>query len=205
VDEVFLRLGSYLRDTATTYFHGNPLGDTFFTPRRCYKQAAPGQPVRTLVPAYGAARRADGSRYLSSHWDDFDHCADVTALSAAALRALRRLGMFDRPGPPPFRAEGESLLAIHNELAHCALTTFRYFSRTSRDPRNWKSAQLAKGFGDPEWVVKNKIGFPSHAPAPLRKLSWWFNGSLLQFRLLDEAGVTIDTLRPGAIQPSECR
>ena len=205
VDEVFLQLGRYLRDTATTYFYGNPLGDTFFTPRRCYRPAAAGQPVRTLIPAYGAARRVDGSRYLSSQWDDFDHCSDATALSAAALRALRRLGGFDRPGPHSFRTEGESLLAMHNELAHCALTTFRYSSRTNRDPRNWKSAQLAKGLADPEWIVKNKIGFPSHAPAPLRKLSWWFNGSLLQFRLLDEAGVTIDTLRPGTIQPAECR
>ena len=184
VDEVLLRLGRYLRDTATTYFYGNPLGDTFFTPKRCYKHAPLGQPVRTLVPAYGAARRADGSRYLSSEWDDFDHCADATALSAAALRAARRLNEFDRPGPAPFRTEGDSLLAMHHELAHCALTTFEYFSRTNRDPRRWTSAELAKGFGDPEWIVANKIGFPSHATAPLRKLSWWFNGSLLQFRLL---------------------
>ena len=205
VDEVFVRFGRYLRDTGSTYFYGNPLGDTFFKPARCYKPAAPGQPVRTLIPAYGAASRADGSRYILSQWDDFDHCADATALSAAALRALRRTDGFDRPGPAPFRTEGESFLALHHELAHCALVAFQHFSRTNRDPRNWKSAQLAKGFGDPEWVVKNKIGFPSHAPAPLRKLSWWFNGSLLQFRLLEEAGVTIDKLRPGAIQPAECR
>ena len=38
----------------------------------------------------------------------------------------------------------------------------------------------------------------------LRKLSWWFNGSLLQFRLLEEAKVSIDSLRPGAIQPPSC-
>jgi hypothetical protein len=92
--------------------------------------------------------------------------------------------MFDRPGPPLSGPKGV-LLAIHNELAHCALTTFRYFSRTNRDPRNWKSA-AGKGFGDPEWIVRTRSGSEPR-PAP-RKLSWWFNGSLLRFRLLDEAG-----------------
>jgi len=205
VDEVFVRFGRYLRDTGSTYFYGNPIGDTFLRPARCYKPAAPSQPVRTLIPVYGAGRRADGSRYVQGNWDDFDHCADATALSAAALRALRRTGGFDRPGPQPFETEGDSFFALHHEFAHCALVTFRYFSRPNRDPRNWTSAQLVKGFGDPAFVVNNKIGFASHYPAPLRKLSWWFNGSLLQFRLLEEAGLGIDGLRPGAIQPTGCQ
>ena len=204
VDEVFVRLGRFLRDTGSTYFYGNPLGDTFFTPKRCYKPTAPLQPVRTLTTLYGAGRRSDGTRYALSNWDDFDHCADATAISAAALRSLRKTGGYDRPGPRPFTSEGDSFFALHHEFAHCALVAFRYFSRPNRDPRNWTSAQLAKGYGDPKFVVTNKIGYPTHGPSPLRKVSWWFNGSLLQFGLLEQAGLGVEGLQPGAIQPATC-
>ncbi len=89
-------------------------------------------------------------------------------------------------------------------VAHCALWAFQYFSRPNRDPRRWTSAQLAKGYGDPNFVITNKIGFATHEPAPLRKLSWWFNGSLLQFGLLEQAGLGVEALQPGAIQPATC-
>ncbi len=51
------------------------------------------------------------------------------------------------------------------------------------------------------FVTDNKIGFPSHNVDPQRKLSWWFNGSLGQFALLKEAGISVPALRPGAVQP----
>jgi hypothetical protein len=39
---------------------------------------------------------------------------------------------------------------------------------------------------------------------PQRKLSWWFNTSMLDFRLLGDAAVSIGELDAGKIQPSGC-
>jgi hypothetical protein len=85
VDEVFLRLGRYLRDTATTYFHGNPLGDTFFTPRRCYNKPRRDNRCERLSPPAGRPGRLTGAVTSAATGTTSDHCADVTALSAAAL------------------------------------------------------------------------------------------------------------------------
>jgi len=37
--------------------------------------------------------------------------------------------------------------------------------------------------------------------SPQRKLSWWFNTSMLQFGLLKDAGIKVPVLRPGVVQP----
>jgi hypothetical protein len=55
------------------------------------------------------------------------------------------------------------------------------------------------------FIRANKIGYPSHAVSPQRKLGWWFNTSLLQFGLLRQANISIPQLTPGLIQPPGCR
>ena len=205
VDEFFVRLCRFLRDTGTTYFYGNPLNDSFMSPRIFFKPAPPHQDVRILIPMYGAGLWPDGRRYAQIEWDDFNHCSDVTAVTAAGIRALRRQAAFDKPFAGPFRTEGESFLALHHELSFCAETTFVYFSRTGRDPRHLTSSTLAAAAAQPDWLLKNNIGFPSYPSGPPRKLSWWFNSSLLQYGLLREAGVPMTELRPGAVQPGMSR
>jgi hypothetical protein len=66
----------------------------------------------------------------------------------------------------------------------------------------WTSSQLAPGLGDPATFIRqNKIGWPIGNLSPQRKLSWWFNMSMLQFGLLNDAGITVPVLTPGVIQP----
>jgi hypothetical protein len=204
-DEIFVRLARFLRDTGTTYFQKNPLGDEFLSPSVCYDPSM-GDQTRQLVPLYGSGLRADGTRDDQGEWDDFEHCADSTAMTAAALRALKREGKFDAGGPiGPFSSEGASFLALHHEFAACAQADFVNWTRTMRDPASWSSSQLSAGLSDPQkFIAQNKIGFPSHPTTPLRKLSWWFNSSMLQFGLLEEAGITVPKLEPGQVQKAGC-
>ena len=51
------------------------------------------------------------------------------------------------------------------------------------------------------FILANRIGFPSHPSTPLRKLSWWFNTSMLQLAMLREAGIALPAPSPGAVQP----
>jgi hypothetical protein len=205
VDEIFVRLARFLRDTGTSYFDANPADDTFLEPSICYDPAA-GEDARRLVPLYGAGRTFDKTRKNQGEYDDFEHCADATALTAAAIRALKRTGHYDEGGPiGPFPSEGASFLALHHELASCAQRTFAGWHRPKRDPAAWSSEELGAGLGDPASFIRaNKIGWPSHPSVPLRKLSWWFNMSMLQFALLDEAGVTLAALEPGAVKGAGC-
>jgi hypothetical protein len=204
VDEIFVRLGRYLRDVGTSYFTTDPHDDTFMAPSVCDDPAA-GENQRRLVPLYGAGLDASGTRVNSGDWADFEHCSDATALTAAALRALVRQGGFDQNPVGPFASEGESLLALHRELASCAERTFKEQTRLKRDPSSWTSAELAAGASDPTaFIEANKIGFPIHVQMPQRKLSWWFNTSMLDFRLLADAKVSIGALDTGKLQPSAC-
>ena len=157
-----------------------------------------------LTPLYGSGLFASGTRRNYGEWDDFEHCTDATALTAAALRALARQGKLDQGGPiGPFPTEGASLVQLHHEFAFCSQTTFAYWTRLRRDPAVWTSADLAPGAADPAtFILANRIGFPSHPSTPLRKLSWWFNTSMLQFAMLREAGIALPVLSPGAVQPS---
>jgi hypothetical protein len=83
--------------------------------------------------------------------------------------------------------------------------TFEGWTRPKRDPASWTSAELADGVSNPQkFILDNKIGFPSHGSTPMRKLSWWFNSSMLQYGLLGEAGVAISELKPGAVQKAGC-
>jgi hypothetical protein len=125
----------------------------------------------------------------------------VSLVTAAALRALRRSGGWDRPAPAPFASEGASILALHHELAYCAFNAFRYYVRERRDPRTWSSTELAEGYGRPGWVEDKKIGWPSFDVSPMRKYGWWFNGSLETWAILRDAGLDFTSLRPGAVQP----
>lgn len=205
VDEIFIRLARFLRDVGTSYFTTDPLDDTFMSPSVCDDPSAGGH-RRRLVPLYGAGLNASGTRINKGEWSDFEHCADATALSAAALRALKRTGQYDKNPLGPFKSEGESILQLHHELLSCAERTFEEETRPKRNPAAWTSAELAAGAADPaNFIDSNKIGYPAHMQEPARKLSWWFNTSMQQFSLLAEVGIRIDTLRPGAIQPANCK
>jgi len=158
------------------------------------------------MPLYGAGRGADQTRVNSGNSDDVEHCSDTMALTAAALRALKRQGKYDQGGPlGPFASEGESFLQLHNEFASCAQRVFQGWIRKGHDPGSWTSASLAPGLSNPaQFVTDNKIGFPVYTVSPERKLSWWFNHSMLQYGLLLDAGASISKLTPGKVQPSGC-
>ena len=201
VDDVFVRLTRFLRDTGSAYLTGDVQDDTFLRPSVAY-DAADGDNARMLVPLYGAGLGADGTRQNFGEFDDQQHCLDATALVAAGLRGLRREHSFDDNPVGPFASEGQSFIALEQELASCAQRVFADQTRTMRDPHSWTSDALAAGLPDPAgFIAENKIGFPSHNNAPERRLSWWFNSGLLDFALLHDAGVTLDAVRPGAVQP----
>ncbi|PYR75968.1 MAG: hypothetical protein DMF87_19165 [Acidobacteria bacterium] len=200
-DEVFVRLARYLRDVGSSYFGYGPVDDTFLHPSIPY-DPADGENTRRLVPLYGSGLGPDLVRRNFGEYDDIQHCTDATALTAVALRALKRQGTYDLNPIGPFASEGESFLAMHHEFAACAKQTFGDEWRPRRDPREWTSSQLAPGLGDPATFIRqNKIGWPIGNLSPQRKLSWWFNMSMLQFGLLNDAGITVPVLTPGIIQP----
>ncbi len=207
-DEIFIRLGRSLRDRGTNYFHGNPLSDSFLAPKECY--AAGDEEPRMLVPLYGFGMRADGSRAPHPEYEDAEHCPDATALTAAAIRGLKRTARFDGPGVGPFKTEGASMVALHEELTVCADRVLKNWVRKGRDPRRATSEQLAEAYSfgmkdkQNEWLESQHIGYPWHVTTPQRKLSWWFNGSLEQYRMLADAGVSFPSVRAGWIQPAGC-
>lgn len=206
VDEMFIRLTRYLRDVGTAYSdpaYGNA-DDTFLHPKA--PSAAPGdEDQRVLVPLYGAGLKKNGQRANYGEYDDYLHCLDATAITAAGLRALRRTGGYDQNPLGPFASEGESFLALHEELASCAALVFLDQARPHRNPAAWAGEkEFAQGLGNPEMFIKeNNIGNVSHNVSPQRKISWWFNAALEQFALLREAGVAISMLRSGWIQPGD--
>jgi hypothetical protein len=105
----------------------------------------------------------------------------------------------------PFKTEGDSFVALHQEFAACARATFADDSRPRRDPAAWTSAELAAGVADPvTFIATNLIGYPKYPTSPQRKLSWWFNMSMLQFGLLADAGVKLPAVMPGQVQPATC-
>jgi hypothetical protein len=209
VDDVFVHLTRALRDNGTNYFNTNPKGDSFLAPQLCWTPEDTEHP-RVLVPLYGFGIDAAGKRRTFAEYADSEHCADATALTAVAIRALKRQNKFDAPGVGPFKTEGESFVALHEELSYCAKRSFAEWTRTSRDPKSPTSKMLAEGYNDgnekaqADWLEKQRIGHPVHITAPTRKLSWWFNGSLSQFRMLEEADVSFPRLRPGFIQGPGC-
>jgi hypothetical protein len=205
VDEIFLQLARFLRDVGSAYMNANPLQDSFLAPSAPY----PGRldQVRHLIPLYGAGVLSDGTRVAQGFSSDEEHCTDATALTAAALRALVRQGTYDAGGPiGPFPSEGAALLALHHEFAFCSAWVFKQWDRSGRDPARVTSAFLASimsaaGGDSAAAIAKYGVGFPSHPSYPQRKLSWWFNTSMLQFALLREAGIKIPVLKPGSVQP----
>jgi hypothetical protein len=205
VDEIFVRLARFLRDVGSSYLdRSGRHDDTFLAPATCFDPAAGLTAERRLIPLYGSGLYADGTRHNAGEYSDYEHCPDATALTAAAVRALVRQGKFDQGGPiGPFASEGESLLQLHHEFAFCAQTTFKVRNATQyHDPRVWTSSKLAAGASDPAaFIAKFGIGFPSFMTSPQRKLSWWFNTSMLQFGLLKDTGIKVPALRPGVVQP----
>lgn len=201
VDEIFVHLTRFLRDTGSMYFRGNPLGDTFLAPSVCFDPADTENP-RVLFPAYGAGLDETGARVVRPEWDDFEHCADATALTAAAIRASKRLETFDLNPVGPFASEGESFVALHEEFAACARWAFAERIRPNRAPSRWSADELAEGLPDPEAFLRDqKIGWPVYDISPRRKISWWFNSSMLQVELLRSAGVTMPTAEGGSVWP----
>lgn len=202
IDEIFIRLTRFLRDTGSAYFQGDVLQDDFLHPSVAYDPRQDLADQRILVPLYGAGIDQNGKRQNFGDYDDFQHCVDATTLTAVGLRALRRTGTYDQSPIGPFPSEGASFLALHHELAFCAYVTFLGQTRTNRDPATLTPDLLATGLGNPaQFIEENEIGYPLHNTSPQRKLSWWFNGALAQFALLKEAGISVPELHPGAIQP----
>jgi hypothetical protein len=207
VDEIFVRLTRYLRDIGTAYFDNNRtnLDDTFLHPATP-SRSPDDEDQRLLVPLYGAGLGADGVRRNFGEFDDYEHCLDATAITAAGLRALKRQGGYDRHPIGPFASEGASFLALHQEFAFCAEWTFATDSRPHRNPATWAGpaaeAELATGLSNPaKFIADNNIGNISHNVSPSRKISWWFNAALEQFALLREARIAIPVLHAGTIQP----
>lgn len=207
VDAIFIRLTRYLRDVGTAYFDNSNLyeDDTFLRPS-IPSAPADAEDQRLLVPLYGAGLGVDGQRVPAGEWDDYLHCLDATAITAAGLRSLKRTGGYDQNPIGPFASEGESFLALHEELAFCAAWTFADQTRPHRDPATWMgpdaAAKLAAGIDDPDgFIVEHNIGNISHNVSPQRKIGWWFNAALEQFALLQEAGIAVPVLHPGVIQP----
>jgi hypothetical protein len=207
VDEIFVRLVRFLRDVGSQYMTADVLDDNFLAPKACYDPKA--ADLRRLVPIYGSGLTEAGARRNFGASDDNEHCTDATALTAAGIRALVRQGKFAAAPAGvtlgPFKTEGASFLAMHHEFAACARATFADWSRTQRDPAAWTSAALAAGVADPAaFIAQNLIGYPKYPTSPQRKLSWWFNMSMLQFGLLADAGQKLQTLNPGQVQPASC-
>jgi hypothetical protein len=158
-----------------------------------------------LVPFYGVGIGADGVRYPWSEYEDYEHCADASALSAAGIRALHRQGLMNGPGVGPFATEGDSFLAVHQELLMCAKKTFVNLKRARRAPSFWTSADLAEGASDPaSFIRQQKIGYPVYHMTPQRKFSWWFNMSVLQLGMLSDTNVNLEKLSWGFIEPPGC-
>jgi hypothetical protein len=204
IDEIFVRLGRYVRDVGSMYMTDAPGNDSFTSPKECFARGQAGGPrPRRLVPTYGGGRRADGTLVRSGDEDaDMDHCPDVSALTAAALRALKRRPQLDQGKIGPFASELASLTQVHHELAFCAEQILAEDVRPARDPAHWTDgARLKEGFWNGEFVTRNKIAFPTHKSAMERHFSWWFNSSLMQFSLLREAGLAFPTLEPGLFKP----
>lgn len=210
VEEIFVRLARSMRDAGTTYFKDNPVGDSFLAPSIPGGGSSGGESPRVLVPLYGYGI-ADAKRVPSGEWSDFEHCPDASAITALALRALKRTGHYaDRPIPASpalrvdlsrFASEGESILALHRELSFCAAQTLEGARRERRDPRTASQDVLARAFaaGDAAAQARelssNKIGWPVYATNPGRKLSWWFNTSIAQIAWLSEAKITPPPVR----------
>jgi hypothetical protein len=204
IDEIFVRLGRYVRDVGSMYMTGDPSNDSFLNPRECFARAQPGSPPpRRLVPTYGGGRRADGTiARTGEEYTDMDHCPDVSALSAAALRSLKRRPELDQGRIGLFSNELASLIQLHHELAYCAEQVLAADVRPARDPARWTDgARLKEGFQNGDFATRNKIGFPVHSAALERHFSWWFNSSLMQFSMLREVGLAFPALEPGMFKP----
>src|SRR5204863_9799238 len=152
-DEIFVRLGRYLRDVGSVYFRGDPLDDYFMRPS--IRFVPDDEDLRMLVPLYGSGLGPDMRRRNFGEYDDFEHCTDATALTAAAIRALKTQGGYDRNPIGPFPSEGASFLQLHHEFAFCAAVNFGWDSRPRRDPRAWTSDQLAEGLADPARFIRD--------------------------------------------------
>ena len=200
VDEIFVRLTRFLRDTGTSYFTGDILTDSFLKPSVPYR-ASDGESRRHLVALYGAGLKVGGGRVSFGDYDDEQHCLDASALVAAGIRGLRRSGGWSKNPIGPFATEGQSFLALFEELAACSKMVFADQTRINRDPRRYTTDELTDGVKDPQAFIRdNKIGFPIHNVSPRRKLSWWLNPSLEEFALLRDAHVRIPRLRQGWVK-----
>ncbi|MBK7658571.1 MAG: hypothetical protein IPJ28_05210 [Betaproteobacteria bacterium] len=211
VDEVFIRLGRFMRDVGTSYFTDDVVVASKFpdpTAGVCYT----GGSSRRLIPSYGAGINQSGVRENFALFDDNEHCADATALMSSAIRSLHRTGQFNNPyNVAGMQTEGRAFVAMFHEFSSCAKTTFQGWTRTGRDPRLASSSFLAGGYAnnDPtaqaNFMRTNKIGFPSYPTDPQRKLSWWFNTSLLSYRMMDQVGIDVGAATgAGYVQGSGC-
>jgi hypothetical protein len=212
VDDIFIRLGRFLRDTGTCYFgQTTVLGtDTFLAPSVAYDPALPASRRRRVIPMYGSGRKMDGTRWNNVEYSDYEHVPDATGMTAAAWRGLVRQQIVGDP-LGPFASEQACAEALHQEYSASAVQSLIVRDGTIyRDPTlppNTFHAQgrLALIANDPAayaaWVSKFGLGYPRWGISPERKLSWWFNSSILQYGLLKDAGLAVPTLICGWVQP----
>jgi hypothetical protein len=159
-----------------------------------------------VVPMYGAARRLDGSRNDGAEYSDHEHVPDTTGLTAASWRAFA-LRPFTIGPIGPFATEVDCAAALHEEYSASAkhslsvrdLTIYR---DPSCPPGSYHSqGRLAGAYAKPDqgaaYVNTYKLGAPRWYIYPERKLSWWFNSSILQFGLLHAAGLDASQARQG--------
>jgi hypothetical protein len=206
VDEIFVRLTRFFRDTGSAYW-SNDFGnsdDSFLFPSREWNPDDQENP-RVLLPLYGSGIDVDGTRRNFGDYDDIQHCLDVTAITAAGIRALTRMGTFDVNPVGPFASEGESFVALHQEFAWCARWTLEGQTRPFHDPAWWTPEYLEQGLADPDTFIYDDYGIGDvlHNIWPKRKIGWWFNAALEQFALLRDAGVTMPELTAGSIAPGD--
>lgn len=206
VDEVFVRLARSMRDAGTLYFHNNPIaGTSFLSPPNPMPPSSEDPTV--LTPLYGYGVAGAGKRVPSGEWDDFEHCPDASAITALALKTLRKTGRGQAPPTPAsssltvdlskFASEEASIMALHRELVTCAASTLSHARRPGRDPRTASSSVLSGIYGAGDAAAQQKaaesqkVGWPVYETSPARKLSWWFNTSIAQAAWLSDAKVVM--------------
>jgi len=213
VDEILVRLGRFLRDTGTCYLDRGVKDDSFLAPSTVYDPALPASLRRKVIPMYGSGRRMDGTRWNNAEYSDYEHVPDTTALTAAAWRGLARQGSVGGP-IGPFATEQACADALHQEYSASAVQSLvvrdAWIYHDPRQPSgtfHTSNRIAASVTGGPEtyaaYIAKYGVGYPRWAISPQRKLSWWFNSSILQFGLLKDAGLAVPSAGAGFVQPGE--
>ena len=203
-DEIIVRLARFIRDTGSAYFTSDLLDDTFLKPTVC-DDPTKGENRRRLLPLYGAG----GSPM-----------ARASTEATTMTTSIARIPWRSRP-PPSARSSvkesttraGPSVPSPTRASRSCSFTTNSLRARNGSSRVGSAPAEILQPGPAHRWppdFPTRRNSLPTTRSAirstvsPERKLSWWFNHSMLQYGLLLEAGVAIPKLTPGKVQPSAC-